>query len=531
MKANAQKLAALSLAAALSLGLTACGGGDTTPGGGTAGPNATGSAGGETSYADQIVVGITAEPKYIEPNAPGMGPAEVQVSQQIFEGLVLTGDDGTIEPQLATDWTISDDGLTYTFNLVQGVKFSNGEDVEPSDWVWSLYRARDYETSNYRYIAESIDTVEATDEQVIITLTEPNAAFLAELGCFNMVLGDQSYAETMSDEEYLRKPIGTGPYMLKEWVQGSSLTLEANPYYRQEGMPKTQEIKYVLVADDNTRLMQLQSGQIDVAPTFPFSLAQGVEADSSLALDIFPSTQIYYLTVNASKAPFDDVNVRQALYYALNKSELAGTIAGEYGAPVAAVVSETQGEWFNGDLQVTEYDPDTAKQMLADAGYTEPVEFTLSIRTGSTFYEQIATLIKSEVDQAGFLCEIELLESATLNDKYSSLNHQATVLQWVDDYQDPSGVVGWTVDYDQAQCFYTGLNDEELDALYQSAQTEMDHDKRVEMYQEIQQRVHDNANVIPLYRNDFAFARSAKVEGLSVNPFYVYHAMDWTKSN
>lgn len=215
MKANVRRVAALSLAAALSLGLAACGGGGNTPSS-TATPDATGSANTEAGYASQIVVGVTAEPKYIEPNAPGMGPAEVQVSQQIFEGLVRTGDDGTIEPQLATDWTISDDGLTYTFNLVQGVKFSNGEDVEPSDWVWSLYRARDYETSNYRYIAESIDTVEATDEQVIITLTEPNAAFLAELGCFNMVLGDQSYAETMSDEEYLRNPIGTGPYMLKE---------------------------------------------------------------------------------------------------------------------------------------------------------------------------------------------------------------------------------------------------------------------------------------------------------------------------
>ena len=211
--------------------------------------------------------------------------------------------------------------------------------------------------------------------------------------------------------------------------------------------------------------------------------------------------------------------------------ELASAIAGEYGTPVAAIVSETQGDWCNTDLQVTEYAPDTAKQMLADAGYTEPVEFTLSIRTGSTFYEQIATLIKSEVDQAGFSCNIELLESATLTDKYSSQSHQATILQWVDDYQDPSGVVGWTVDYDQAQCFYTGLNDEELDALYMAAQTEMDHDKRVEMYRDIQQQVYDNANVIPLYRNDFAFARSAKVDGLQVNPFYVYQAMYWTKAN
>ena len=277
--------------------------------------------------------------------------------------------------------------------------------------------------------------------------------------------------------------------------------------------------------------LALQSGQIDVAPTFPFSLAQGVESNEALALDIFPSTQIYYLTVNTTKPPFDDVKVRQALYYALNKSELASAIAGEYGTPVAAIVSETQGDWCNTDLQVTEYAPDTAKQMLADAGYTEPVELTLSIRTGSTFYEQIATLIKSEVDQAGFSCNIELLESATLTDKYSSQSHQATILQWVDDYQDPSGVVGWTVDYDQAQCFYTGLNDEELDALYMAAQTEMDHDTRVEMYRDIQQQVYDNANVIPLYRNDFAFARSAKVDGLQVNPFYVYQAMYWTKAN
>lgn len=175
-----------------------------------------------TSYADQIVVGITAEPKYIEPNAPGMGPAEVQVSQQIFEGLVRTGDDGSIEPVLATDWTISDDGLTYTFNLVQGVKFSNGEDVEPSDWVWSFYRARDYETSNYRYIAEAIDTVEATDEQVVITLTEPNAAFLAELGCFNMDAGRPVLCREHERRGVPEDPIGTGPYMLKDWTQAAA---------------------------------------------------------------------------------------------------------------------------------------------------------------------------------------------------------------------------------------------------------------------------------------------------------------------
>ena len=524
MKSIAKKAVALSLAAVMALGLVACSGNKEPQNSGSANPD-------DTSYADQIVVGITQEPQFLEPNGPGAGPSEITITQQIYEGLVLTGDDGTITPQLATDWTISDDGLTYTFNLVQGVTFSDGTPVKPEDWVWSLYRARDCETSNYTYIAAAIDTVEATDEQVIITLKQPTAAFLAELGCFNMVLGCKAYAESMTEDEYLKNPMGTGPYMLKEWNLGSDLTLEANPNYREEGMPKTKEIKYVVIADDNTRLMQLQSGQIDVAPSFPFSLAQAVESDDSLKLEIFPSTQIYYLTLNCTHAPFDDVKVRQAMYYALNTQELASAIAGEYGATVGAIVSPTQGEWCNTDIAVTEYNPETAKQMLADAGYTEPVKFTLTVRTGSAFYEQIATLIKNQVDQAGFECEIEMLEGAATSAKFQSLEHQATILQWVDDYQDPSGVVGWTVDYDQAQCYYTGLNDTDLDAYNEQAQTELDHDKRVEMYQEIQQRIHDNANVIPLYRNDFACAASAKVDGVAVNPFYVYQAKNWTKAN
>ena len=538
MKKMMSRYVAFVLAAIMVLSLVACGGnnagtnngGNTNNAGQTETDTTTPDTGKEeASYADQIVIGVTAEPMYIEPNAPGVGVTEIPITQQIFEGLVSTGVDGTIQPCLATDWTISDDGLTYTFNLVPDVKFSDGTPVTPEDWEWSLYRARDYELSNYRYIAEPIKTVEATETQVIITLNTPNPGFLAQLGCFNTVLGCKAYAESMDDEEYLKNPMGTGPYMLKEWKLGAELILEANPNYRQEGMPKTKEIKYVFIADDNTRLMQLQSGQIDVAPAFPYALSQAVTADPNLKLDVFPSTQIYYLILNTTKGAFTDIKVREALYYALNTAELAQAIAGDYGAPVAAIVAPSQGEWSNTSLKVHEYAPDTAKQMLADAGYTEPVKFTLTVRTGSAFYEQVATLIKSQVDQAGFECEIELLERAATSAKFQNLEHEATILQWVDDYQDPSGVVGWTVDYDQAQCFYTGLNDVELNKLFEDAQVEMDHAKRVEMYQEIQQRVYDNANVISLYRNDSATASSAKVDGVYLSPFYVYYAKEWTK--
>jgi peptide/nickel transport system substrate-binding protein len=532
VKRKTCRLVSMALAGVLALSLAACGGerNAATPAPTSAAPAVNGTPAGTGGYASQIVIGTLSDPTYIDPNAPGVGPSEINVTQQIYEGLVRTAEDGSIQPLLAEDWGISEDALTYTFNLKPGIKFSDGTAVTGDDWIWSLYRARDYETSNYRFIAEAIDTVEATDSQVVITLKYPWAPFLADLANFNMVVGSKAHWDAVGDEAYLNDPLGTGPYMVKEWNRGQSLILEANPYYHEAGYPKTPEIKYTVVSDDNTRLMQLQSGQIDVVGDLPFSVAPIVEADPSLNLDVFPSTQIRYLILNTTKPPFDDVKVRQALYYALNKQEMATAVAGQYGESVAALVSSTQGKWSNGSLKVTDYAPDTAKQMLSDAGYTQPVQFTLSIRSGSTVYEQIATLIKSQVDKAGFDCQIEMLEKAAISDKYTSLSHQATILQWVDDIEDPSGITGWTVDYDQCDAWYTGLNDAELDQLNTNASMEMDEAKRVEMYQEIQQRIYDNANVIPLFSNGFAYASSKKVEGLYVSPFYVYQAMNWTKS-
>ncbi len=480
--------------------------------------------------ADTIVIGRLNDPLYLDPNAPDVGGAEVIPTSQVYEGLVTINEDCTdIIPCLATDWSVSEDGTVYTFNLLPGVKFSDGTPVTGADWEWSFYRARDTETSAYAFVAEAIDKVEATDAQVVITLKQPWAPFLAQLCNFNMVVGSKAYYEKVGEEFYNMNPLGTGPYMLKEWVRGDRLDFVANPYYHEEGYPKTANLQIKIVSDDNTRLMQLQSGQIDIADDIAMSLLPVVENDPNLNLTMFASTQIRYLILNTTKAPFDDVKVRQALYYALNKQEMSDVIAGEFGAPVAALVSETQGKWWNSDIPVIGYQPEVAKQMLADAGYPNGVDFTVSIRSGSAVYEQAAILMQAQVAEAGFNMQIELLESAALSDKYKSLNHQATILQWVDDYIDPSGVTGWTVDYDQCQAWYTGLNDVELDELNTAANAEMDEAKRVSMYWEIQQRINDNANVIPLFRNGFAFAAAKNIENLYVSPFNVYFCKYLTK--
>lgn len=471
---------------------------------------------------DTIVFGGT-EPTYLEPNAPAIGGPEIHAIEQIQEGLVRMSSDGvTVEPLLATDWTISEDGLTYTFNLVPGVVFSDGTPVKGEDWVWSLYRARDTETSEYRFIAEPIDTVEATDDQVIITLKAPNGAFLAELCSFNMVLGCKAYAESMTEEEYIMNPIGTGAYMLKEWNHGNYVLLEKNPNYRNADAVKTQYIKFSTVEDDNTRLMQLQSGQIDIMGDIPASLMDVVRTNPDLTLQTFESTQIRYLLLNTTMEPFSDINVRKALVKAINRAEIAEVVYGEFGGATASVLSAAHTKYFNDALECPPYDPEGAKADLEAAGYPDGIEFTL-YSSPNEVYQQIAIMLQSQLAPAGFTVNIVTEDGGTIYENAQNLKNQACMFQWSDDYYDPSEVLGWICDYDQSQAWFTGLNDVELDELQAAALIEQDDAKRVEMYKELQQRVYDNYNVIPLFHNSFAYAYANSVQGLAVDTFSNYY--------
>ncbi len=481
--------------------------------------------------ADSITIARLSDSAYLEPNAPTYGVAEAIITQQIFEGLVTVDEAGTeIIPCLATDWTIDETGTLYTFNLKPDVKFSDGTPVTGEDWVWSFYRARDTETSAYAFIAAAIDTVESDGATVKITLKEPSASFLAELCCFNMVVGSKARYDALGEEAYVLDPIGTGPYMVQEWVKEDHIILVANPNYHEPGFPLTKEIRFNVVSDDNTRLMQLQAGQVDITPEIPFTMTDIVKGDSALTLSIFPSTQIRYMELNTTLPPFDDINVRHALLMGIDKQEISDIVAGEYGAPVAAHVSEAEGKWHNASIPVQPFDPEGAKALLTESGYTEPVKFAISVRAGSEVYEQIAILMKSQLDKAGFDVTVELLERAALSDKYQNLKHQAAIVQWVDDIVDPSGIIGFTCEYDQSYAWYTGLKDEELEQLSKDARKQLDEEKRVAMYHEIQQRIYDNANSIAIFRNAFAYASSNKIQGLHVSPFAVFFAKTLTKT-
>lgn len=476
----------------------------------------------EPMYADKIVIGKPGDASYLDPNQP-VGIGDIIVTSQIYEGLVSPNPDTKeIEPQLATDWSVSADGLVYTFNLRPNVKFSDGTPVTGEDWVWSLYRARDAETSSYRFAADKIKTVEATDKQVIITLTGPDAAILGKLCMFNLTVGSKAHWDAVGEEEYSKQPLGTGPYMLKEWNREQYIDLVKNPYYYLEGMPKTNEMQFKVVSDDNTRALQLQSGDIDVMMDVPFSMISQIESDKNIIINIFESTQIRYMLLNTQKKPLDDLKVREAVLMSIDKQELADIVTLGYGQPADSILSATQGVWFNSDMKTVKRDPAAAKKLLADAGYPDGFTLDISVSATSAVYQQLATLLQSQLAESGIKVNIKLLERAALIDEFESLSHQATILQWVDDYPDPSGIMNFSIEYDQSTAWYTGLDDKELQKLNQDANVELDLQKRIAMYHQIQQHIYDSVNIVPLFSNSFVWAANKNVEDLYLSEFYVF---------
>jgi peptide/nickel transport system substrate-binding protein len=483
--------------------------------------NDSGQASVESEYAKRITIGRLGDAAYLDPNQ-AVGVAEITITQQIYEGLVKASEDcKSIVPSLASDWTISEDALVYTFNLRPDIMFSDGTAVTGADWEWSLIRARDAETSGYRFAAEPIESVESDGKTVVVTLKEPSASFLGNLCMFNLTLGSKAHWDAVGEQTYAQQPLGTGPYMLEEWNKEENILLVKNPYYWRDGVPFTEELNYKVVGDDNTRSLQLQSGDIDIMMDVPFSMVSQIETSQNVKIHTFPSTQIRYFILNTTQAPLDNQKVRQAIGMAIDKQELADIVTSGFGKPAESLLSDTQIQWFFDDLEYSEYDVEAAKALLAEAGYPDGVEFTISVRSGSQVYEQVAVMLKSQLAKAGINVELEMLERASLSEKYQTLSHEATILQWVDDFPDPSGIMGWTIDYDQCYAWYTGLNDEDLDQFNAAANVELDLEKRMEMYDEIQQRIYDNANVIPLFSNAFVWAASDKVENLKVTPFYV----------
>jgi len=475
------------------------------------------------SIADEIVIGIAASITTLDPVLPSL-TADIQVINLICEELVTTSDDGTeIVPGLAESWETSDDGLTWTFHLISGLTFSDGSAVTQEDWLFSFERAMTTEESQWTFSVSNIDSVEMTDDEtLVITLKEASASLLSNLSCFNVALQSKAHYEaTNGYEDGGSYPIGTGSYAISEWVQDDHLTLTANEYFHGDA-PKTGTIQFLTVSDDNSRIMMLKAGEVDIITDVPYSSMSELEAADGITAVGIASTGNKYITFNeTSNEALAVKEVRQALLYATDKQTIVDMVLYGYGEPAVSFMPKN-GLYWNDTIEAADYDVDKAKELLEEAGYADGFDVEVLIPSGNETYSQIAVILKDMWSQIGVNLTITSMDQAALYEEEFAMQHEIIFGSWSDDIADPSQLGDYWWNYSTSSCFYTGYNNEEAQAIFEESQYELDEEAREALYFELQEIWYEDVVAINMYHAEATVAMSDSIEGYVQTPLYVY---------
>jgi peptide/nickel transport system substrate-binding protein len=329
------------------------------------------------------------------------------VETQIYDGLVeASPDPNKITPGLAESWEISPDHLVYTFTLRPNVKFSNGQPLRATDVKFSLENAASPKINPVGYkllsVIEKIDIPDPT--HVRVTLNRVSPAFLANLTTTIALIVPESVFERLGPEEFGFNPVGTGPFMVTQFSAGNpEIVLKRNPFYWKHGLPYLDGIIYKYIANDNARMLAVQSGSVDIAESVPFSQIDQVGNAPGVAVVKQHTFASDWIFINGCKPPLDEIAVRQALVYATPLKEISDTVFRGL-APVAATASLPT-KYLDTSIKPYPYDPGKARELL-EKSKAQDLSFELLITSGDSVGAQVATILQASWAKVGIKLSI-----------------------------------------------------------------------------------------------------------------------------
>ncbi len=458
-----------------------------------------------------------------------------RVTMQIFESLLEYDKDSfNVKPGLASDWKIEDDGTRYILDLVQGVKFHDGTDFNADAVIFNYERWADknhphhYADEGFAYtfyqtlfgghkgdaghIIKEINKL--NDHQVEFVLTKPYAPFIQ-----NLAMASFAIASPKSFEDYgskiIENPVGTGPFMFKEWKRNESITLVKNPNYWKEGLPKLDTVIFKTIPDNSARYTALKAGQIDIMDGLNPDDVNGVESDSNLKLYKRTANNVGYLGFNTQKAPFDDPKVRVAMNYAVNKEALITGLYNNLAVPAKGALPPGY-LGYNDSVQEYSYNPEKAKQLLAEAGYEEGFTFDLWTMPVARPYmpdpQKAAEVLQADFAKIGLTANIVSMEWATYLDETTKGKHDVFMLGWSGTNGDPDYFLNPLLSKNSIpggnRAQYA--NDEVTELLIKATEV-TDVAERESMYQKALEIMHNEAPWIPLVHNTPVLASGSNV--------------------
>lgn len=541
-----KKLLALLLTACMVVSMAACGSKTETPAD-TTGETAT------VSEGKELAVQIGPDPETVDPALNSASDGGNMILHA-YECLLTVGQDESLQPGQAETWEVSEDGLTWTFHLRDGLKWSDGSDLTANDFVYSWRRVCDpvvaapYAETVLGMVKgydEAIEgnlealAVTATDDKTLVVELNNPCTYFGSLAAFATLSPVQQATIEKNGDAWATAPetyVSNGPFYMTEWVPGSHITFSKNPNYWNADAVKLGKLKFVLMEDSNAAYSAFQTGEVLLIKDVPTEEIPSLKGNSDFHVE--PIIGTYYLSVNTEREPFDNANVRKALSLAIDREYVAGTLmqgtysaAGNFMGPGWVDTDETEFmASANGgnpyiDTANHEANVEEAKQLLADAGYPNGEGFpTISYTTNDSGYHKVvAEYLQQAYAELGITLDVNIVEWSSFTPMRRNGEYDMARNGWVGDYTDASN---------QLELLYSTngnndgkFNNAEFDAAIELSRTTADAAERSEALHTAEDILMDEAACIPVaYYNDF-WLQSEKITGSWHSPRGYWYLM------
>lgn len=452
----------------------------------------------------RIVIGVPLEPPHLDPTTGAAAAVDEIVYANVFEGLTRLTPNGTVAPALAEDWSVSPDGLSWTFRLKRGVTFSDGAPFNAQTVRYSLMRiVADGSTNAQKALFAPIRAVDVTsDDTVVIRLSRPvaNLPYL-------LAWGDAAMVSPTSAATNATMPVGTGPYRLARWQRGGELELVRRDDYWGRA-PQTDRVVFRFISDPAAAFAAVRAGDVDAFPNYPApETVSQLKDRKDLRVTQGLSEGKVIMAMNNARAPFNDIRVRRALSYAIDRQAIIDGAMFGFGQPIGSHYSRQA----DGYVDLTGQYPHNitkARQLLAEAGYPNGLDVTLRIPP-RPYALRSAEVLVNQLAQVGVRVKVETLEWAQwLDQVFARKQFDLTIVEHVE-----------PMDYDiyGRKDYYFGYNSPAFDALLGQVNTAPDAASRLALLGDLQRRISDNAVNVFLFQSSRVGVHKDGINGLWIN--------------
>lgn len=460
---------------------------------------------------ETLVVAISSEPDNLDVHLSTASPTFL-VMENVYDTLVEPAPDLSFQPALAADWEVSDDLLTWTFNLREDVTWHNGREFTADDVVFSFERIMDPDVgaaNAFRF--SSVDEVVAVDDYTVeFHLNRPTPNLLAAVGGFKgmaVVPQELVEGETMDTDA-----MGTGPFQFVQYTPGDSIILEANPDYWGEG-PFVDRVEFQFISEPTTALTGLRTGEVDITNNIAPQEIPNLRESPDVELGQVASNNYWYFTCNFDREPFDDISVRRAMSFAIDREQVTQAAFFDAARPAQSAFGENN--FWATDYAPYSFDPGHAADLMEEAGVSD---LTVDLMMTDEFPHTIdaAQVIASQWSDIGINTEIRTLDFASWLDEQGEGNYDCYVLGWLNNLDGESGY--FAQHHSEGNFNFHGYSNQEVDELLDEARETVEENARRDLYNEAARHIIDDVSYGYLYIPDALLAWNPNVEGLEMHP-------------